>query len=653
MVRSLGNLCRGLALLVFSAACACAQISPGPLSHQHQSFEGATKCATCHNFGVGVRSLKCLDCHVEIRRRVEEHTGYHARAYNISPSQIDCARCHAEHNGRQFPLTKLDRKKFDHLGLTGFALEGKHSPLSCEQCHAAKHIGVAARAEIKMKDINQSFLGLGKECQSCHQDPHAGQLGAECLRCHNQDAWKPAEGFQHFRTAFPLTGLHQNVTCVKCHGPKPGETAARYKGLAFANCQNCHTDPHRGAFQDASFQGSCQNCHSTAGWKAILPTAGFDHQKTKFPLNGKHAETVCSQCHKNNDFRTPVAHALCGDCHQDIHHGQFAGRAAGADCNACHNETKFKPALYTRETHQQSAFKLEGKHFKLECEKCHQPAGKEAAYKIRKLICVDCHADPHGGEFQAAPYNNRCEQCHTQESFRPATFDLSRHSKSKFVLVNAHSAVLCADCHKPLANVTAVSVTALKVSAAAAPVPRQYHFADQTCTGCHTDPHATKLTCETCHNTRHWKELRTFDHASTKFGLEGAHQNATCIGCHKPATAAATATAGKATADFSHTPKQCFECHEDIHGGQFMAPGKEKDCSSCHTISKWSAGSFDHNKTDYPLDGAHSRVRCVQCHTQQKELDARVIRLYRGTPKKCDECHGANNLAPNGTKRAQ
>ncbi len=637
--------------LLFTAL-ACAQISPGPLSRPHQSLEGATKCSTCHNFGLATRSLKCLDCHTEIRRRVEQHIGYHARAYNVSETQMDCAHCHMEHNGRQFPLTKLDRNKYEHRGLTGFALEGRHARLSCEQCHNASHIPEAARAEIKIKDLNKTFLGLGKECLNCHQDPHAGQLGTECVRCHSQDAWKPAEGFNHSRTAFPLTGLHQNVACARCHGPKPGETVAHYKGLPFANCQNCHADPHRGAFQDASFQGSCQTCHSTAGWKAVLPAGGFDHDKTKFPLHGKHAETNCAQCHKNNDFRAPVAHTLCRDCHEDIHHGQFEGRAAGADCNACHNELKFKPTLFTRETHQQSAFKLEGKHFKLECEQCHQPTGKDAVYKTRKLICVDCHADPHGGEFRSAPYENRCELCHTQDSFRPSTFNLSRHAKTKFALVNAHSAVLCADCHKPLPNVN--NVNAAHVSGAPPPAARQYHFGDQTCTGCHADPHSTKQTCETCHNTRNWKELRSFDHASTKFPLEGAHQNATCIGCHKPVTATSNVPSVrvKTSADFSHTPRQCFECHEDIHGGQFMAPGREKDCSSCHSISKWSAGSFDHSKTDYPLDGAHSMVRCAQCHTQQKEIDGRTVRLYHGTPKDCEGCHSSSSPELNGKKRA-
>ena len=643
-----------LALGCIFAESAFGQISPGPLTHAHADLEGSVKCATCHNFGLGNRGLKCLDCHAEIRRRVDERIGYHARAYNPSAAQIDCARCHQEHNGRQFAITKLDRNKFEHKGLTGFALEGRHAQLKCEECHTPAKILAAAKAEIKMKDWKRTFLGLGKECTSCHKDEHNGQFGNECLRCHSQDAWKPATGFDHGRAQFPLTGLHQNVTCEKCHGPNPGETTPHYKGLAFAGCQNCHVDPHKGAFAAAKVNGqarTCQSCHTTGGWKAGGPASSFDHGGTKFPLHGRHAELSCGQCHKHNSFSEPVKHEQCQDCHEDIHSGQFsarqdpAGRPA-SDCASCHNDTKWKPALYTREMHQASGFKLEAKHFKLECEKCHSadgkaPAGKETVYKLNKLVCFDCHPDVHAGEFRGEPYANHCEQCHTQDVFQPSTFNLTRHNRTKFTLVNAHLALACSECHQALPNANA-----------AVPGARQYHFTEQSCTGCHMDPHrikpesAASLTCETCHNNRQWRELRAFDHSKTKFALEGAHQSATCAGCHAPTLppGVLARNSPKRTVDFAATAKQCFECHEDIHGGQFMAPGKEQDCSACHSISKWGSAEFDHSKTFYPLEGAHTQVRCAQCHTDTQEINGRVTRLYHGTPSTCTACHAANTV---------
>ena len=242
-------------------------------------------------------------------------------------------------------------------------------------------------------------------------------------------------------------------------------------------------------------------------------------------------------CHKNSDFKQPVAHEKCADCHEDVHKGQFAGRAAGSDCAACHTETSFKPSLYTREQHQKSRFPLEGKHATMECAQCHKPAGRDAKYKLETTTCAQCHMDAHAGQFAGAAYANRCESCHTQITFAPSTYSLARHAQTKFVLTGAHAAVLCADCHKPL-------------TVAATPAARQYHFADQNCTTCHNDPHRTTLACETCHNTNQWKELRPFDHSTTKFPLEGAHQSATCVSCHRPAQGSSLAKT-KPTPDFS------------------------------------------------------------------------------------------------------
>jgi len=641
---------RGLgwqAALCLLTATAFAQISPGPLSRAHQTLEGATNCATCHNFGLGSRGLKCLECHQEIQREVTAHRGYHAIAYNSSPTEIDCARCHQEHDGRAFQITKFDPKKFDHAALAKFALEGKHRELACAECHSAKRIPMELRAEIKLKDANHSYVGLSKECTSCHRDVHEGQLGAACTNCHSQDAWKPAGGFQHSKTAYPLTGLHANVACEKCHGPKPGESAAKYKGLTFSACTNCHNDPHRGAFQEAKFSGTCQSCHTTSGWRSISSHTGFDHDATRFPLHGKHAEVECSRCHKNEDFRQPVAHALCGDCHEDVHHGQFAGRTAGADCSACHNEVSFRPSLFTKEMHQRSAFPLDAKHASADCAKCHLPEGKDAIYKLNKSKCVDCHADPHAGEFAAAPYLNRCEECHSQQTFRPTTFSPARHSKTKFALTSAHAAVFCNDCHKPITPSPAVaSFVPASLTKAANDAARQYHFVNQSCTGCHVDPHNTRIACDTCHNERQWRELRQFDHAATKFNLEGAHQATACIECHKPKNEARmNARNTKENADFSNTPKQCFECHQDVHGGQFLSAGKEKDCSTCHNVVQWKSGTFDHSKANFPLDGAHDKVACGQCHKDRTEVDGKTVRLYHGTPTQCADCHG-NGIPP-------
>ena len=84
---------------------------------------------------------------------------------------------------------------------------------------------------------------------SCHAEPHAGQLGNDCARCHTADGWAP-QRFVH-DAAFKLEGRHATLACDACH-PKgevaPGVKAALYKPRP-VSCEGCHADFHKGTFQ--------------------------------------------------------------------------------------------------------------------------------------------------------------------------------------------------------------------------------------------------------------------------------------------------------------------------------------------------------------------------------------------------------------------
>ena len=59
----------------------------------------------------------------------------------------------------------------------------------------------------------------------------------------------------------------------------------------------------------------------------MLPGFDFDHSKTKYPLQGKHAQVACTACHLNGDFKKQLPFANCKDCHTpDPHKGQFESR---------------------------------------------------------------------------------------------------------------------------------------------------------------------------------------------------------------------------------------------------------------------------------------------------------------------------------------
>ena len=614
---------------IFSPS-ACAQISPGPLSKAHQSLSGSTQCSTCHKVGAGSAVLKCQECHTEIAREISENRGLHARF----PNKEDCAQCHSEHNGADFPLIhwQPSLKAFDH-NQTGYPLQGKHAGLECSQCHTPTHISASERPLIKMKDLRQTFLGLSQECSTCHEDVHRGQLGQNCMQCHNFTDWKAATKIDHSKTRFRLTGLHAQVACEKCHAPAQPGGPARFTGMPFGKCSDCHTDPHHGAFAQ-----SCETCHSTNSWKKIPEAEQFDHSKTKFPLLGKHAQVECTKCHTDANFKTPVSFGRCADCHTpDPHGGQFAARTDKGECASCHTVDSWKPSTFGGKEHAATGYPLQGKHAAVSCDKCHIPAGTATRYTIAFAQCLDCHKDAHDRQFAAAPYNNQCKQCHTVAGFQPATYTIAQHQKTRFALVGAHLAVPCSECH-----------TAGKIPGA--PQAVRYRFDDRTCTGCHEDPHhgefreqmASRRTngnvagCEACHTLKSWTDLPTFDHSKTSFPLLGAHSKVACDQCHKPAT-----TAGKISeVNFKTAPTKCSECHADVHGGQFNSNSKATTCESCHSVDHWKPSQFDHERqTDFSLKGAHEKVACNLCHTGFRTVQGKPVLFYKPTSRQCASCH--------------
>lgn len=621
-----------------------AQISPGALSRPHQFLGGATQCTSCHKLAVGAASFKCMECHADIAGRVAAKRGLHASFGPVSASEKECASCHSEHNGENFALIRWNPSPdaFDH-SKTGYVLQGKHAGLACARCHTAAHISPAQRAIISIKDLNRTYLGLSPACVTCHQDQHQGRLGQNCLQCHGFNDWKtlsvPSAKFDHSRTRYPLTGLHGQVACQKCHLPG-ADGRPRYTGLAFSTCNECHADPHHG-----TLPGSCQSCHNTGGWKRVSVAAvseRFDHSRTKFPLLGKHVEVRCDQCHAGGDFKKPVAFQKCSDCHQDAHNAQFLQRADKGECSSCHTVDGFRPARFGLKEHAATAYPLQGKHASVRCEQCHIPAGRATVYKLKFANCTDCHKDEHQGQFAAAPYFNQCQQCHDLKGYRPSTFTLARHQQTRFPLSGGHVATPCNECHKPKAGL---------VTAAAGKTAVIYRFDDRSCTACHQDPHQGQFRdrmlrvaagggpagCQACHSTESWSDLQRFDHASTRFPLLGAHRAVACMDCHKPPNLETRLR----NVNFRTAPLRCEGCHQDIHGGQFARAGQPTACAGCHDSRRWQPSRFDHEtRTTFPLKGAHRNVRCQACHKNVQLVAGKQVLFYKPTPTRCVDCHG-------------
>lgn len=554
-------------LQVIFVASAHAQLSPGPLSRPHAHLEGLRKCGECHELGNREVQGRCLGCHTEIAAQKTVGKGLHSR-----PEYGRCADCHTEHHGVGHELVHWQGgpERFDHAQ-AGWELTGAHVKLACRKCHNADRVSDAAALRARRKDPDRTYLGLPVTCLGCHGDHHRGQFrdGAAvraCTACHTTAAWKPAVGFDHARTVFPLTGRHRQVDCAKCHPTLPSQPedaertpSPRYAPVAHAACADCHRDPHAGQLGP-----DCAKCHVTEGWKQVTGT-GFDHSRTKYPLAGRHANVTCAGCHGGG--KQKPAFVACRDCHGDAHAAVARGRPDWLACEACHTVDGFSPARYGLEKHAAGAYPLRGAHQAVPCNLCHKPlpeaADRKAPYsravelKPVAARCVDCHRDPHAGQgdrFAVDPAAGACATCHDAASWRRVAFD---HDRTGFRLDGRHSKIDCLACHKPAA--------AAGGKAGVRTIP--FKVAGKHCGACHDDVHRDQFAdkpvpgtssadCARCHVTTDWLAEK-FDHErDSRFPLRGGHEKVACGKCHLPISADQPRLLR-----YKGLPVECRACH--------------------------------------------------------------------------------------------
>ena len=520
-----------MSLILILALSLFAQISPGDLTNAHANLEGMTHCTQCHEIGKKVDNDKCLDCHKEIKTRIEKHVGFHV---SDEVKKKSCFECHNEHHGRNFEIVHFDKNKFDH-SLTGYILKEKHSSLKCEDCHKQDFI---SDKELKKKE--HTFLGLSQNCTSCHEDFHQGELGNNCASCHTEKSFRPAPGFNHNNSKFILTGAHIKTDCSRCHKSEliEGKKIQHFKGLAFESCTACHDDIHKNKFGQ-----NCTECHTTDSFRQIKDLRKFNHSKTNFALVGQHNTVSCNKCHTSG-YTKKLKHEKCSDCHTDYHKDEFNKNKKKHDCKDCHNEFGFTPSLYTIESHNLTDFKLIGGHLAVPCETCHKN-NSEWKFRFSSIDCVSCHKNVHGNSISSQFMgNNECTKCHNENSWDKINFD---HNTTKFILTGKHLSVSCRSCHiKTTFNGNEVHL---------------FSQLNQKCESCHEDKHAgqfvigTDTDCFRCHTTSNWKAEK-FSHDNTGFKLTGKHQITDCSKCHK------TVTSEKGTfVKYKFESFKCADCH--------------------------------------------------------------------------------------------
>jgi hypothetical protein len=608
---------------------------------------------------------RCLACHRQIAWLLERKLGLHGQQPSVS-----CARCHPDHAGVEFALVSWDEgspEAFDHRR-TGWPLEGKHREVKCRSCHKGAFQRSPAAALIDRRNREESWIGLERRCVSCHEDPHRNSLGPDCERCHDEAAWKPASRFDHARTDFALTGAHAKVACEKCHRaahldlPKDerGNPAPLYKPLPHAECSACHRDPHEGRLGRA-----CSRCHTTESFLKVSREE-FDHDRTRYPLRGRHVQLDCKACHDPvRAWGKRPAFATCGACHRDPHAGKATLGGRAADCGACHRVEGFRPSTYTVAQHRSSAYPLEGRHERVRCEQCHpkNPPGVPPAnlgtagtlLRPRHERCTDCHEDAHGGQLARRKGGIGCEPCHGVQGWTPSTFTIAEHARLRFPLAGRHSEIPCSSCHGPVRRgLRPLPDRRLLGKAGVALV-----LEELDCVACHADPHGGRFEpggarpkhrrCLHCHDERSFRPstVGVETHGEFGFALEEAHRAVPCVDCHRELAARRAGTSllldakSLPSLPFTEKRERCEACHENPHGDQFARRRDRGACDGCHGLASFRpAPRFDHDRdSSFPLEGAHRNVACHRCHPMRSDPGGRAQVVWRPIPSACRDCH--------------
>ena len=508
------------------SACAnCHRLEDDSWQSANANFEGWRHAASGFPLDGPHLEQACGECHDP---QLDWDERYPGRA------RQDCAKCHENPHGEQFASNSNYPACFDCHGTgrfvpalfdeeqhrnTEFALIESHLGVGCLTCHEAS-------AE---EHIDRAWNALDQACHTCHEDGHdgyflnlAGTLPTpapqeDCDHCHNSTEFghpSTDETFDHTQwTTFPLNDEHAEIACDTCHARQPRTELGRSFGKVedvFGSlptkeqpCLVCHQDPHderilQSAPDPWQDKHGCARCHDEQSFRNASE-AGFDHELwTKRELQGAHLALECQACHG----RTPNSDALgrsfgrpaqifgedlarCDTCHLDIHDGvferdpelqQIEGRQG---CVRCHGEERFIGSLLMEFDHDTwTQTDLESGHSQQDCQACHPrvlapSVDSRLRSPARGRECLDCHQDPHLGQFREST-RSTCRDCHgDQTDWTALTFD--HDLDSVYALDQIHLDVDCTKCHPAVTFSNGVQAVRYK------PLPME-------CADCHKAP---------------------------------------------------------------------------------------------------------------------------------------------------------------------
>ncbi len=340
------------------------------------------------------------------------------------------------------------------------------------------------------------------------------------------------------------------------------------------------------------------------GKQEAVQWSAESHDRTNFPLVGRHRTVACIECHLNGVFEgTPTT---CEICHWERRQDDRYELRLGTHCADCHEPFTWKQVAPNKWNHEAATgYPLEGVHRTLDCVECHG----ERSFIGTTVDCFGCHESDYresdNPDHIAAGFSTECKLCHVNNnSWKEALF-----SHSTYPLKGQHTLADCSDCHG---------------SGQYAGLPSECFFCHQADYNSTRDPSHSDAgfptACEYCHGTEAntW-EGAVFTHSN--FPLNGKHRLADCSNCHS-------------SGQYKGLPSECVFCHRDDYNNTRDPNHKQSnfpfDCEACHGTQAitWEGAKFNHDS--FPLKGQHAVIDCSECHSSGK---------YEGLPSVCVFCH--------------
>jgi hypothetical protein len=333
------------------------------------------------------RGLVCEACHVDDdyeKKLPASCSGCHndGIALGTPPGHMTTGEnCDVCHNTATFriPLNASRVTQFDHDS-TGFALDGSHRTLACNDCHRN---GVFRGTPTRCMNCHNKLLAPGKppehlttslDCGECHGQwtfnvnffDHINATGA-CYSCHNGVT----------ATGKPVNHFTDSITCEDCHYTTAWVPSVFDHSGISAGCINCHNGVRVNG-KPASHpltSNLCEACHRTQAW---LPLLRMDHAETT---------AGCVSCHNNQ-----------------VAPGQSPSHIPTTmNCAACHNTVSWVV----------SAPQVDHNEIPLaasQCASCHEPERPPSNHP-KGGDCINCHVAPPVGDWCSQPVSDQPGLC--------------------------------------------------------------------------------------------------------------------------------------------------------------------------------------------------------------------------------------------------